>query len=213
MALAETTLSAACGANDSSVLVASATSITVGRFLKIDGEMMKVTKGYVAASTTVPVTRGQSGTAQAAHVVSARVVHGDATDFGDPGVGAAVNYPVVSWSKKLVSITATTATMELPAPGQDLVVFLNGTSVITLTIPVPTKALDGCELTIHSNGVAAHVLTFTGGLSGAGSGYDLVTQNASGAVSYKFGAADETWRSYCQAPMGGTATNIIADVS
>jgi hypothetical protein len=68
--------------------------------------------------------------------------------------------------------------LTLPPAGSDLVVILNGTAAITLTVPVPTKDMDGTELTIVSNGAAAHVPTFTGGVGAAGSSYDAFTFNS-----------------------------------
>ena len=60
MALVSTTLGGACTVTDTSLLVASATSVAAGRYLRIDGETMIVTKAYVVASTTVPVLRVSS---------------------------------------------------------------------------------------------------------------------------------------------------------
>ena len=63
-------------------------------------------------------------------------------------------------------------------------VVINATSAITLTIPVPTKDMDGTVLWIVSSTAAAHVPTFTGGLGGVGAGYTALTAGAaSGAAS------------------------------
>lgn len=213
MALAETTLSSACGAGDSKIVVASATSVAAGRLLVIDQEVMQVTKAYVTASTTVPVLRGQGGTAQVAHVVTARVVHGDAADFGNPGAGVAVNYPPAGRARLLTSVTATPSTLTLAPAGVDHVVVLNGSAAITLTIPVPTKDKDGDLLIIVNNTGAAHIPTFTGGLGGAGTSYDAVTFNATGKLALLCIACDETWNSICAPGMGGTVTNIIGSIA
>lgn len=212
MALAETTLSSAQGANDKTAVVASATSIVSGRLLLIDGEVEQVTKDYDGSSTTVPVLRGQNGTAQVAHVASARVTHGNAADFGNPGAGTAVNFMPAGRARLLESITAT-STLTLAPSGTDHVVVLNGTSVITLTIPVPTKDKDGDRLTIIANGAAAHVPTFTGGLGGAGSSYDAVTFNGTGTLALEVMACNEVWCAICQPAMGGTVTNIIGSIA
>ena len=103
--------------------------------------------------------------------------------------------------------------LTLPPSGADLRVILNGTSVITLTVPVPTKDMDGCNLTIISNGAAAHVIIFTGGLGAAGSSYDTITNNASGQMALNVYAANGTW---CipQAPaLTGTVTNITGGIA
>jgi hypothetical protein len=210
MALAETTLSSACASGDQSIVVAAATSVSAGRMFQIDGEIMRACSNYVSG-TTVPVLRGQSGTAVAAHVASARVVHGDGADFTSP-VGSVAPFAPAGRVRKVISITAT-GTCPLPSPGEDLLVVLNGTSVITLTVPVPTKDLDGCELIIAGNGAAAHVLTFTGGLSGASTGYTTVTVNATKPVAFKALAVNEVWLSEIAVPAAGTVTNITGTVA
>ena len=92
-------------------------------------------------------------------------------------------------------------------------VILNGTSVITLTIPVPTKDMDGCLLTIVGNGAAAHILTFTGGLSGAGASYDVVTVNATAPIAMQAMACNGLWMSFTAVPIAGTVTNITGTVA
>ena len=210
MALAETTLSSAVTVNADEIVVASATSIVAGRLILVDQEMMQVTQSYVSG-TTIPVLRGRDGTANSAHVATAQVIHGDAADFGAPSPGTAITYPVVR--PTLVQSISATGTLTLPPVGCDLRVILNGTSVITLTVPVPSKAHDGTVLMIVSNGAAAHVPTFTGGLGGAGSGYDAITNNATGKMALLVIAANETWQ-IVQAPaLTGTVTNITGGVA
>jgi len=210
MAFAETTLSSAVALTDKSIVVASATSVAAGRLVLIDQEMMQVAQDY-SSGTTVNVLRGREGSVQSAHVVTARVVHGLASDFDAPAAQTSVTYPLVR-ARQVVSITAT-STLALPVAGEDLMVILNGTAAITLTIPVPTTDMDGCELSLVANGAAAHVLTFTGGLSGAGSGYDAITINATAPAAFKFVACNDLWLVYCAPPMGGTVTNIIGSIA
>lgn len=211
MSLAETTLSSACAATDNFVALASATSIAAGRILQVDGEVMQVSKAWTSG-TTVPVLRGLQGTAVVAHVSSARVVHGDAEDFGRPGVGLSVLYPPAGRGRLVSSVTATSSLSLSPA-GSDHVVTLNGTSVITLTIPVPTKDKDGDRLTIMANGAAAHILTFTGGLGGASTSYDVVTENGNAPVAFEAIACNEVWLPIVAVPLAGTVTNITATVT
>lgn len=211
MALATTTASGAITQAATSIVVASAASIVAGRLLKVDDEFMQVSQGY-STGTTVPVTRGLNGTVQKAHVTGANVVHGDAADFPVP---PAQTSPGLSyqWSRRIVSVSAT-GTLTLPKMGEDLVVVLNGTSVITLTIPVPTKDLDGCQLTIVGNGAAAHVLTFTGGFSGAGGNYDIVTVNAAAPIGVSVIACNGLWIAPIAPPMAGAAfTNITGTLA
>ncbi len=212
MSLAETTLSSAVAINDTSIKVASATSMAEGRLIEIDGEKMKATKAYVTSSTTVPVIRGLDGSAQLAHPASARVIHGEPSDFGDPGAGTLSTSAPAGRPTKRVSISAT-GSLTLPQPGENLLVVLNGASAITLTMAVPTKDLDGCELTFVANGAAAHVLTFTGGLGGAGSGYTTVTMNGTKPVAFRAIACNEVWIGLVGIPAAGTVTNVTATVA
>lgn len=212
MALVRTTLSSACALGDRSIVVASATSIAAGRIVLIDGEQMLVTREYVNASTTVPVLRGQGGTEQVAHVVTAGVVHGDAADFVAQAAQSSAQFLMAGRPRVLTSITAT-STLTLPAPGSDLFVILNGTSVITLTIPVPTTDMDGTFLTICGNGAAAHVLTFTGGLSGAGTSYDVLTVNATAPIAFQAVACNAKWNSLVAIPAAGTVTNVTGTLT
>lgn len=212
MALVRTTLSTACALGDTSIVVASATSIAAGRIVLIDGEQMLVTRAYVNASTTVPVLRGQGGTEQVAHVITAGVVHGDAADFVAQAAQSSAQFLMAGRPRVLTSITATSS-LTLPAPGSDLFVILNGTSVITLTVPVPTKDMDGTFLTICGNGAAAHVLTFTGGLSGAGTSYDVLTVNATAPIAFQAVACNGLWNSLVAIPAAGTVTNVTGTLT
>ena len=90
--LASTTLSAAVGAQDLQVTVASATNVTVpslatgvgGSFLFVNGEMFQVT-GQGTGTTTFRVKRGVNGTPAQAHLSAAVVWIGNAaTSSTDP---------------------------------------------------------------------------------------------------------------------------------
>src|SRR3954470_20566078 len=106
MALATTTLSSAVAQIDKSIVVASATSLSAGRLILIDQEMMQVAQDYVSG-TTVNVLRGREGSAQVAHKVTAAVNHGFASDFANPGPQAAVTYQVSGRPVVVASVTAT----------------------------------------------------------------------------------------------------------
>lgn len=211
MASATTTLSAAVAVSDNSIVIASATSMAAGRLILIDQEIMQAVQTYVSG-TTVGVLRGRDGTACLAHKTTANVTHGLASDFAAPGAQTGTTYPTVR-PTLIQSITAATSTMPLPPAGCDLRLLLNGTSVITLTIPVPTKDMDGCLLTIVPNGAAAHLLTFTGGISGAGASYDIVTINATAPAAMQVIAANGLWNAIFAPAMGGTVTNLIGSVA
>lgn len=216
MALFETTLASACGINDKSIVLASATSVAAGIIFRIDGEFFQVTQDYTSG-TTVNVLRGRNGSAQAAHVSGARVTGGTGSDWGNPGVGVPVNVPPAGWSKDFVTITTTTTwvTADLQAPGVDRVVQLSSASAITFTVPVPTKAMDGCRLTIIGHGTgAAHIVVFTGGLNGAGASYDTLTGNATpNPFMLDVVAADEKWNVATAPAFTGTVTSLVAGIA
>ena len=217
MAFTTTTLSSAVGVDDTLITVASATGFSAGRLLRIDDEYMQVAANYGIApytTTLIPVLRGREGSKTKAHVATAGVQIGtQADDWDAPGTGSVVNSPIPGRSKTIVSITATPSTLAFGSAGVDQCVRLNGTAAITLTIPVPTADMDFDELNIASDGVAQHLLTFTGGLSGAGGSYDIITINATAPAAFKFVAANILWMAYCQPPMGGTVTNIIGSIA
>jgi len=210
MALIDTTLASAVAVDDTSIVVASATSFDAGRLVLVDQELMQVAQNYTSG-TTVDVLRGVNGSATVTHVITCNVLHGDAADFSTPAAQAIVAYQA-SRATVVSSITAT-GSLTLPAAGTDMRIILNGTSVIALTIPRPTKDMDGTVLMIIGNGVAAHTLTFTGGLSGAGTSYDVITTNSAAPIAMQVVASNCLWNSFVATPMAGTVTNITGTVA
>ncbi len=210
MALVSTTLASAVAVDDAEIVVASAASVAAGRLVLIDQETMQVMQSYTSG-TTVGVLRGQGGSSTEAHKVTTQVRHGTAADWATPASQEIVTYQ----SSRAVIITSISATssLTLPKAGTDARVILNGTSVIALTIPVPTKDMDGTLLTIVGNGAAAHTLTFTGGLSGAGTSYDVVTTNATAPIALTAIACNGLWNSFVATPLAGTVTNITGTVA
>lgn len=204
MALVTTTLSAACALKDKSVTVASATSVAAGRLLVVDGEVMKVTKGYVTASTTVPVLRGQNGTAQAAHVSGANATHGDASDFQAVATAVDSNYPANYLTKSVTSYSASGAISFGNAFLN--IAILNGTSALSMTLAVPTKDQDGTILIIVGNGIKNHVVTPAGGVGG-GALTTATFEASGGRCSMSFIAANAIWVPL-PSPMSGTLTSI-----
>jgi len=203
MALATTTLSSAVTVTDSSIVVASATSVAAGRIVLIGGEFLQVTQDYVSG-TTVNVLRGQNGTVTAAHVASANVTHGAAADFTVAAPGSPVLIPGVM----------TTTTTSYSAAGAIAfgvanltVAIINGTSALAMTIADPDSSQDGIQLAIVGNGKAAHTVTYTAGLGDAGSGYDVGTFDGSGQCSMLLVAANSSWVPL-PSPFSGTLTAI-----
>lgn len=210
MALATTTLSSAVALLDKQIVVASATSVAPLRLIRIDDEVMQVTKDYVSG-TTVTVLRGLDGTRQTAHVTTANVVHGLASDFALAGAQTSGTYPTQR-AVLIQSITAT-STLTLPPAGTDLRVILNGTNAITLTVPVPTNDMDGCVLEIASNGVVAHVPTFTGGFGGVGAGYTALTVAVGAKLYIRCIAVNGAWNIQSAPAWTGTVTKVTAGIA
>lgn len=204
MALAETTLAAAVTELDKSVTLASATSVAANRLIRVGDEVMKVTTAYVTGETETPVLRGQDGTKAQAHPSGARVTHGDAADYSAPATGTHTTFPIAGRARETKTYSASGA-ITMPKPGNDMLAILNGTSVLAMTLANPTKDMDGCVLTVAGNGVAAHTVTYTGGFGGAGSSYDVLTQNASAPAGFSLIAINELW--YLYPAVTGTLTN------
>jgi hypothetical protein len=210
MALVETTLSAAVTAQANKITVASATSIAAGRLIRIDNEVMQVTKGYVAASTSVPVARGVQGSVQGAHPVTARVVHGAAGDFSKPGIGQNCTWPLQGTTRNMKSYSASGA-ISLPAPGSDEVAVLNSTNALTMTLVAPTLELDGSVLYIVANGAAAHTVTVALGFGLGGGGYTVATFDTTGHAGLMLMACNSVWVVLNQ--IDGTLTNIATSIA
>ena len=202
MALATTTLSSAVTVTDSSIVVASATSVAAGRIVLIGGEFLQVTQDYVSG-TTVNVLRGQNGTVTAAHVASANVTHGAAADFTVAAPGSPVLIPGV-----MTTTTSYSAAGAIAFGVANLTVaIINGTSALAMTIADPDSSQDGIQLAIVGNGKAAHTVTYTAGLGDAGSGYDVGTFDGSGQCSMLLVAANSSWVPL-PSPFSGTLTAI-----
>lgn len=205
MALSETTISAACAVDAIQIVVASATGIARGYEIRINGEVMQVTKGYVAGATIVPVLRGQQGTLATAHGITSRVVVGTQADFAQNNPPQTVAPYVIAGRARVVTSYGAAGAIDLPPAGADALAIINGTNALAMTLAVPTKDLDGSILTIAGIGAAAHTVTIAGGAGGGA----LVTAtfDATGKCNIAFMAMDEIWVPY-PSPLSGTLTSI-----
>lgn len=215
MALTETTLASACTASATKIVVASAGTIAKGDLVRVDGEMMQVTKAYVAASTTVPVLRGQDGGVPVAHPVTAAVEYAppDDSEWGSQSPGVSAQYPFQI--PTVIRSYSASGAITLPEPGQNMKVVLNAvsTTVLEMTLAAPTRAMDGCKLSIRSrNGTGAHTIDFSGGLNGAGSSYNLFTFPA-GPVQIEVEAWDLFWYINVAPAMTGTVTLLTGGIA
>lgn len=194
MALANTTLAAACTDTDKQITVASATSLLPGLNLLIDGEFMLITKAYTIASVTVPVLRAQEGTTQTAHPNAAKVsAFLLGTDLASPSAQQSVTSPYAGRGRYPTSISASQAWTP-QAGNQDEIVYLNGTSVIALTLVNPTVDQNGKVVTFCGNGIAAHTITYTTtGFGNVGGTADLVTFGSTQMNTFQMIAVGGFW--------------------
>lgn len=199
MAFTLTTLSAAVGVNDTTVLLASLTGLTAGNLMAIDKELMRVVSVPSAATVPVPVIRGQEGSAQVAHVITAQVKIGAtqtslvAADWTQPEAGApALSLIPTAWSRQFRSYSAAGA-ITLPSIGCDMVAILNSTVALAMTLVNPSTAQDGSRLVVAGNGKAAHTVTYTAGLGNVGGTADVITFAAAQAQSIELFAVGGFW--------------------
>lgn len=191
MALVTTTLAAAVAVADNVITVASATSLTAGRLIRIDGEYMEINQAYTGG-VTVGVLRGQEGSVTAAHQSGANVVTALASDLAS--APSQVNEGVLYPGQMSVTTTSYSAAGAIAfGLSQWTIAIINGTSALAMTIANPTKDQDGCYLHIVANGKAAHTVTYTAGLGNGGASFDVGTFSATLAMSSLLVACNGFW--------------------
>lgn len=190
MALTATTLSAACGASDTSVVVASATGITAPNnttgvgltYLSVETEFMLVTG---VSGTVISVQRGYAGSASAAHGASAPVISGGPSDFGPivPSVKAQQDATPAGSMFGYSAPVASAATIVATGP----LFHVTGTTAINIITP-PPGMIEG-QITIVFDGICPWTLSnVTNGISATG------TSTAAGsAVTFYLDAATARW--------------------
>ena len=191
MALVTTTLGAAVAVTDNVIVVASATSLTAGRLIRIDGEYMEINQAYTGG-VIVGVLRGQEGSVTAAHQSGANVVTALASDLAS--APSQVNEGVLYPGQMSVTTTSYSAAGAIAfGLSQWTIAIINGTAALAMTIANPTKDQDGCYLHIVANGKAAHTVTYTAGLGNGGASFDVGTFSGSLAMSSLLVAANGFW--------------------
>jgi hypothetical protein len=191
MALNATTLASAVGITDNVIVVASATGFAAGNYIRVDQELMRVTNSYAAGSVTVPVIRGQDGTATAAHVSSAKVQTELASDIGASAPQAVTQ--LANYVPRVIRSYSANGAIALPTVGNDMIAFLNGTSTLAMTLANPTTDMDGSLLFIISNGKGAHTVTYSAGVGNGGGTMDVGTYNTTEATGCILIAANGFW--------------------
>lgn len=199
MAFTLTTLNGAVNAGDPQVYLTALTGLSSGMLAAIDKEIVKLGILPAAATSPVPVMRGQEGTAAAAHPTGAQVKAGltptnlqtgdwQAPSAGSPSMalyGGAFNRDMASYSAA--------GAIALPRPGSDMVAILNGTTLLAMTIANPPVGTDGSKLIIAGNGKAAHTVTYAAGLGNVGGTADVITFSAAQAQAIELLSVGGFW--------------------
>jgi hypothetical protein len=187
------------GVNDTSVLLASLTGVTVGALIGIDKEILKVAAVPAAATIPVPVMRGQEGSYNQAHPVGAQAkIAGPATagsvpDWSTPSPGAPSFAILPAAPTRDVQSYSASGAIALPRIGGDMVAVLNGTVALAMTLANPSVGQDGSRLLIVGNGKAAHTVTNAAGLGNVGGTADVITFAAAQAQGIELVACGGFW--------------------
>ena len=189
MAITATTLSAAIGSTDASLVVASATGITAPNnqtgsgvtFLYVDSELMGVT---AINSTYVSVARGLAGTQQVAHVSGATVLAGANTDFPNFTPTLAGSFAVAQNNYSPVGATiASAATIAAPSAR----FHVSGGTAINIITP-PAGMVEGAVVVIFDSACTWTSSNVTNGIKASGT-----CTTAGSAVEFYLDAATARW--------------------
>jgi hypothetical protein len=195
MAATSTTLAAAVGANDMTIVVTSAAGFAVGNIIRVNSEWM--TQTGAASGTTIPVRRGgQNGSTQVAHVILSPVVTALPSDTLNDGPSAVTN--PANWEKIInsISVNTPTGTTE-PSPTYNTLTFINKVAAAAIVLGNPSALVDGLEWTIFSNTTGAHTVTYTPGFHGDTGSSDIATFAATIGNSMTLIAARGVWGVKC----------------
>lgn len=156
MSITATTLSGGIGADDLTIQVASATGASIRNVIQIDDEFLTQTAD--ASGLSIPVRRGQQGSAAQAHNAGAVVLMGLASDFPAAPAGTAIPQPVApSWT---VASYAAAGAIAVPTTKQNVYVKLSAGSAAAMTLAAPTYAQEGQELRIQAEADHAYTVAY-----------------------------------------------------
>jgi hypothetical protein len=201
MSIVATTVTAAVGANDTSVIVAATTGITSPNFqtgigitiLLLDQEYMLVT-GLNTTSKVVSVVRGVSGSVSVAHVNNAIVLAGLPADF--PLVTeqyqtfAAFKETSTTHVQPGIVLSGSADAIDATVPGFYVV---KTAGVDAMTLAAPTAAAEGNIIEIVSDTTNAHTLTATTLLANGTALKSLATFPAFRGAYLKLRACNLVW--------------------
>lgn len=199
MALTATTMTGAITVSDTSIVVGSATSFAAGNRIIIDQEEMKVGKSYTSG-TTIPVQRGQNGTATAAHANGAAVYQGiGAADFPSTGpqeTSDPVRLPTLPYSASLTITGATGSTATALPSVTPCIVMLTGTSGAGVNIPTGT-AVPGAYYIIKNGTTGVAKVYAVGSTINGTTGTTAISITATGNLGAIFMCTEAgAWQSF-----------------
>lgn len=209
MAFTNTTLSSAVALTDRSIVVAAATGFAVGAVVKVDQEVMRVSKDYDGTSTTVPVLRARDGTPQQTHVATAAVhVSTTGSDWATTAPGS-LGVPYVGPLVLDVKSYTTAAALDLPVGPCIAVRIINGTSNPAMTLAAPPVDLDGCVMYICTSGKCTATLDIdsSAGVGNAGTSYNRLTSQNGGQNACTLIACNGRWL-FAGGILTGTSTAL-----
>lgn len=185
MALASTTLAAACDGMTTTIAVTSATGFAVGSYIQVDSELMKI---QVINGTQIGVFRGVRGTKAVAHTVYALVTVGTAKEFADVASGGSVG-PFAVAPRIYTYAVAGAITI---APGIHRI-GAGASEIKAMTLASPSYAEDGIRLTFETASAYAHTIDYTAGFMANTSSSNLATFAATVGSSFTVIAMGGKW--------------------
>lgn len=211
MAKNHTTFAAAVGISDETVTLTSGTGVVDGAYIYSGGELMQITKGNTAATTTPRVKRGVQGTAPKAFVILTPCTVLLATDLPDTTPQQEITYPQLMTYK--FDTYAASGAIEFGKARRTYAQIL-GTSALAMTLASPSIDQNGLEVVVIGAAKSASTLTVNDGTTGignAGSGYDVLTAQNAGNVMKTFVACNGFWLT--EAPLTGTVTALTFGIA
>lgn len=170
MAISQTTLSADLSATALTMKVASGTGfptaggppVTPGYLVRINREYMLAVQQPVSGVIKI-AQRGHNGTAAQAHDILSKVeVSALPADFANPSPGNVASMPPYQPGMQTIGEDYTFLSAEVAAWGNQPQNFvITKATAAAITLPAPSTAQDGLQVTFTSLTAAAHVITAT----------------------------------------------------
>lgn len=198
--MANTTLSAACGASDLPLSVTSTASgfPAVGTYpnpkqiMRVDGEDMLIQTVPVSGTVKV-MQRGYNGTAAVPHEALAVVFTStDVQDFGNVAAGAVVTRPPSADDIVTIGVDTTftaagtpATSTTLPLPVKNTTYILTKATAAAVTLISGVAANMGVRMTFQNGVAVANTVTYTPGFRGDTTASDVATSAAKVGATFQ----------------------------